>query len=94
VGSQGCDLGEITMLTHRHQKGRRFSVLLTDCQTDRDEFIQLWLHGKSHSYQGGISGHRRLLSSFTEKIDHCERVKIEDVAAFCEGDEKQGMRLV
>jgi len=74
------------MLTHRHQKAKAFRVKLTDCQTD-DEFIQLWLHGKSAHTKAAYLRHAT--QAFIENRP-LERVKIEDVAAFCEGMEKQG----
>lgn len=76
------------MLTHRHKKAEAFRVKLTDCQTD-DEFIQLWLHGKSAHTRAAYLRDIAYFQAFIENRP-LERVKIEDVAAFCEGMEKQG----
>ena len=76
------------MLTHRHKKAEAFRVKLTDCQTD-DEFIQLWLHGKSAHTRAAYLRDIAYFQAFIENRP-LERVKIDDVAAFCEGMEKQG----
>ncbi len=61
---------------------------LTDCQTD-GELVALWLHGKSPHTQ---AAYRRDVAAFLAFIENkpLEKVKIEDVAAFCEAMEKQG----
>jgi integrase/recombinase XerD len=75
------------MVTYR-QKAIASGVKLTDCQTD-EEFIQLWLHGKSaytrEAYQRDIAYFQAFIESKPLTL-----VKIEDVAAFCEGMEMQG----
>lgn len=84
-----------TMVTHRQKANgpsardpNASGVKLTDCRTD-EELILLWLHGKSahtrEAYQRDIA----YFQAFIENKPLTE-VKVEDVAAFCAGMEKQG----
>jgi integrase/recombinase XerD len=75
------------MVTHR-QKANAYGAKLTDCQTD-EEFVQLWLHGKSSHT---VAAYLRDISSFQAFIENkpLSQVKMEEVAAFCEAMEKQG----
>jgi len=81
---------EITMLTHRHKR-QAFRVKLTDCQTD--EFIQLWLHGKSAhtkaAYLRDIAYFQAFIES-TIRTSQDQRMWLLSV----KGWRSRGMRLV
>jgi integrase/recombinase XerD len=75
------------MVTHR-QKASSFGVRITDCQTD-EEFIRLWLHGKSSHTRSAYLRDIAYFQAFIESKPLFE-IKMEDVAAFCEAMEQQG----
>ena len=76
------------MLTYRHKKAAQSTVKLTDCSTD-EQFIQLWLGGKTGNT---IAAYRQDIAQFKTFVENrpLTHLTIDDVAGFASALEQQG----